>query len=90
MSKDPSNVEIVMPKLNDAGDAGQVDEIIVKVGDTVAAGDAVMTVEMEKAVIDIESTGAGTVKRIDVAPGDTVEVDRVLMELHNPEPDDLS
>ena len=70
-----------MPKLNDAGDDGQVDELLVAVGDAVAIGDAVMTVEMEKAVIEIESTHAGTVKRIIAAPGDTVAIGQPLMDL---------
>lgn len=71
----------VMPKLNDAGDSGEVKEIYVLLGDAVAVGDAVMAVEMEKAVIDIEATEAGTVKAILVEPGDAVEVGQPLIEL---------
>ena len=75
------NVQIVMPKLNDAGDDGQVDELLVAVGDEVGVGDAVMTVEMEKAVIEIESPHAGTVKHIIVASGDVVAIGQPLMDL---------
>ena len=54
---------------------------LVAVGDEVAIGDAVMTVEMEKAVIEIESPHAGTVKHIIVAPGDIVVIGQLLMDL---------
>jgi pyruvate/2-oxoglutarate dehydrogenase complex dihydrolipoamide acyltransferase (E2) component len=74
-------MQIVMPKLNDAGDDGQVDELLVAVGDEVGVGDAVMTVEMEKAVIEIESLHAGRVKHIIVAPGDIVAIGQPLMDL---------
>jgi len=74
-------MQIAMPKLNDTGDGGDIQEILVEVGDRVEAGDAVMTVEMEKSVIDIESTHDGQVKEIHVVVGDTVEVGQILVEL---------
>ena len=72
---------IVMPQLNDAGDPGVVNEIFVNLGDPVAVADPVMAVEMEKAIIEIEATAAGTVKRIAVQVGDEVQVGQVLVEL---------
>jgi len=74
-------MDIVMPQLNDAGDPGEVSEILVEVGDTVEKGDAVISLEMEKAVVEVESEYDGTVKRIDVAEGDEVQVGQKLMEL---------
>ena len=74
-------MKIVMPQLNDADDPGTVNEIFVIVGDTVAVGDAVMAVEMEKAIIEIEATEAGTVKGILVQVGDEVKVGQALVEL---------
>ena len=70
-----------MPQLNDAGDPGEVSEIFVQPGDTLAVGDRVMAVEMEKAIIEIEATEAGTVKEIAVQVGDEVQVGQVLVEL---------
>jgi pyruvate dehydrogenase E2 component (dihydrolipoamide acetyltransferase) len=70
-----------MPQLNDAGDPGSVHEIFVAAGDVVAVGDPLMAVEMEKAIIDIEATEAGTVRRIPVRVGDEVKVGQVLVEL---------
>ena len=74
-------MQIVMPQLNDAGDPGTVSEIFVKVGDPVAIGRAVMAVEMEKAIIEIEATGSGTVAQIAVQVGDQISVGQVLMQL---------
>jgi pyruvate/2-oxoglutarate dehydrogenase complex dihydrolipoamide acyltransferase (E2) component len=74
-------MQIVMPQLNDAGDPGAVSEILVRPGDFVTLGDPVMTVEMEKAIIEIEATATGTVKGIPVQVGDEVKVGQVLVEL---------
>ena len=74
-------MQIVMPKLNDAADAGVVNEILVKPGDAVSVGDAVLAMEMEKAIIQIEATSAGTVKNILVRVGDEVQVGQPLLEL---------
>ena len=74
-------MQILMPQLNDAGDPGSVQEIFIAVGDVLAAGDPVMAVEMEKAVIEIEADRAGTVKRVAVQVGDEVKVGQVLVEL---------
>jgi pyruvate dehydrogenase E2 component (dihydrolipoamide acetyltransferase) len=74
-------MQILMPKLNDAGDPGVISEIFVAVGDVLTVGERVMAVEMEKAVIEIEATAAGTVRQIAVAPGDEVQVGQLLLEL---------
>lgn len=74
-------MQIVMPQLNGAGDPGVVSEIFVKVGDTVAVGRAVMAVEMEKAIVEIEATAPGAVKEIAVRVGEQVSVGQVLIQL---------
>lgn len=74
-------MQILMPRLNDAGDPGTVNEIFVAEGDVLSVGDKVLAVEMEKAIIEIEATEAGTVKRIPVKVGDEVQVAQVLVEL---------
>jgi pyruvate dehydrogenase E2 component (dihydrolipoamide acetyltransferase) len=74
-------MQIVMPKLNDAGDPGTVSEIFAKIGDPVVVGHPVMAVEMEKAVIEIEATGSGTVAEIAVQVGDQISVGQVLIRL---------
>lgn len=70
-----------MPQLNDAGDPGTVNEIYVAAGDVLAVGDLVMAVEMEKAIVPVEATRAGTVKRVCVQAGQEVQVGQTLVEL---------
>jgi pyruvate/2-oxoglutarate dehydrogenase complex dihydrolipoamide acyltransferase (E2) component len=74
-------MNILMPQLNDAGDPGNIHEIFVAVGDVLAAGDRLMAIEMEKAIIEIEAAQAGTVKRLAVQVGEDVQVGQVLVEL---------
>ena len=72
---------ITFSQLNDAGDGGQISEILVEVGDVIAVGDPVVAVEMVKSIVEVESPHAGTVAVIHVKPGDAVEVDQLLIEL---------
>ena len=74
-------LQVTMPKLNDFGDDGAVVEILVDVGDEVTAGEAVVTVEMDKSVLEIESEEDGKVKAIRVKVGDKIEVGQVILEL---------
>ena len=74
-------VHIPMPKLNETGENAIIEQILVQVGDAVEEGQAVIEVEMEKAVVEIESPHAGTVSGIHVAKGDEIAVGTVLIEL---------
>jgi dihydrolipoamide dehydrogenase len=66
--------QIIEIKVPDIGDFDGVDviEVLVAVGDTVAEEDALITVESDKASMDIPSPAAGTIVEIKVAVGDTV------------------
>ena len=72
---------IVMPKLNDAEDPGEIRSVYLNIGDTVALGDPVMEVEMEKLILNLEATESGIVKKMLVQVGDKVAVGQPLMEL---------
>ncbi len=74
-------MQILMPKLTDAGDPGSVNEIFIAIGDVLAVGDRLMAIEMDKAIVQIEATMPGTVKRIPVQVGEEVQVGQVLVEL---------
>jgi pyruvate dehydrogenase E2 component (dihydrolipoamide acetyltransferase) len=58
----------------DIGDFESVDvvEVLVKAGDTVAAEQSLITVESDKATMDIPSPAAGVVKEVRVKAGDKV------------------
>ncbi len=60
---------------------GRIVAINVKEGDTVAAGDTVVTVEAMKMENPVHAPVAGTVKAIYVAEGDTVNPDECLIEI---------
>lgn len=58
---------------------GEIVKIHVSQGDRVADGDIVLTVETDKAAVDVPSPVAGTISEIRISEGDIVEVGDVLM-----------
>lgn len=61
------------------GDAVEVTEILVKVGDTVSADQSILSVEGDKAAMELPAPMAGTVKEIKVAVGDKVSTGSLMM-----------
>ena len=64
-------IEIKVPDIGDYTDVPVID-ICVKVGDTVKIDDALVTLESDKATMDVPSSAAGVVKEIKVALGDKI------------------
>ena len=52
---------------------GKVVELHVRPGDTVGEGDLVAEVEVDKAIIEVESPYNGTVVRVYTAPGSAIK-----------------
>jgi dihydrolipoamide dehydrogenase len=77
-------VEIVVP---DIGNFESVDviEVLVAVGDTIAKEDSLITVESDKASMDIPSSHAGVVKELKVAVGDKVAKGSLVLLLESAE-----
>jgi dihydrolipoamide dehydrogenase len=72
-------IEIKVPNIGDF-DGVEVIEILVSVGDTIAAEDSLISVESDKATMEIPAPQAGVVKELLVAVGDTVaEGSSILM-----------
>ena len=61
------------------GDEVEVTEIMVKVGDKVEAEQSILTVEGDKASMEVPAPFAGTVKEIKVATGDKVSTGSLVM-----------
>ena len=63
--------EILVP---DIGDFENVDviEVLVKPGDTVSAEDPLITLESDKATMDVPSPASGKVREIKISVGDKV------------------
>ncbi len=75
-----SDVEVRVPDIGDFADVPVI-EILVKVGDTVAVEDPLITLESDKATMDVPSPVAGTVKQLAVKLGDKVAEGSVLLTL---------
>jgi dihydrolipoamide dehydrogenase len=58
-------VEVIVPDIGNF-DSVDVIEVLVKVGDTVAKEDSLITLESDKASMDIPSSDAGVVKEIKI------------------------
>ena len=71
-------VEVIVP---DIGNFDSVDiiEVFVKPGDTIAKEDSLITVESDKASMDIPSSHAGVVKEVKVKVGEKVSKDSVIL-----------
>lgn len=68
----PTVQPVTCPDLGD-GKAADVIELAVKSGDTVAEGDALLTVETEKAATELPAPFAGTVRELKVKVGDKLK-----------------
>ena len=66
--------KIVMPRLSDSMDEGQLIEWKIRPGDVVKSGDVIAEVESDKAVMEIQTFKNGTVKELLIEPGTTVAV----------------
>jgi pyruvate dehydrogenase E2 component (dihydrolipoyllysine-residue acetyltransferase) len=64
-------VTLVVPDLGDFSDVDVID-VLVKAGDEVAIDTPLITLETDKATMDVPSTAAGTVRELRVGKGDKV------------------
>ena len=72
--------EVRIPDLGGA-EKVQVVEVLVSIGDTVAAEDGLITLESDKASMDVPSPEAGVVEKIAVQNGAQVEEGQVILTL---------
>lgn len=73
-------IEIKVPDIGDY-DAVPVIEVHVKPGDAINAEDALVTLESDKATMDVPSPQAGTVKEVKVKVGDNVSEGTLILIL---------
>ncbi|MGO3711664.1 dihydrolipoyllysine-residue acetyltransferase [Alcaligenes aquatilis] len=78
---------IIQVKIPDIGadDAVEVIEILVKEGETIEVEQSLITVESDKASMEIPSSDAGVVKSIKVKLGDKVKEGSLVLELETAE-----
>lgn len=70
-------VEVTVPDIGD--DEVEVTEILVKVGETITAEQSLLTVEGDKASMEVPSPLAGTLKEVKVTLGDKVKTGSLIM-----------
>ncbi|WP_284615122.1 dihydrolipoyllysine-residue acetyltransferase [Aquabacterium humicola] len=77
-----SNIDIQVPDIGDFNDVPVI-EIFVKVGDVVKAEDPLVSLESDKATMDVPAPRGGTVRSIAVKVGDKVSQGTVIMAFDN-------
>ena len=73
-------MDILVPDIGDFDEVGVI-ELLVKAGDTVKAEQSLITVESDKASMEIPSSHAGVVKELRVQVGDKVKQGSVVLVL---------
>ncbi|MGQ3089658.1 MAG: dihydrolipoyl dehydrogenase [Methylophilus sp.] len=75
-------VEVLVPDIGNF-DSVDVIEVLVAVGDTIDKEDSLVTVESDKASMDIPSSHAGVVKELKIAVGDKVAKGSLILLLES-------
>jgi dihydrolipoamide dehydrogenase len=73
-------IELKVPDLGDFADV-EIIEVLVSPGDVVAVEDGLVTLETDKASMDVPASHAGKVISVDVAVGDTVSTGDVVVTI---------
>ena len=80
-SAQSSSVEkVLIPDLSGATDVDVI-EVLVKVGDTIAEGDSLITLETDKASMEVPAPMGGVIKAMLIKEGDQVNENDLLLEL---------
>jgi dihydrolipoamide dehydrogenase len=75
-----STIEVVVPDIGDFKDVPVI-EVFVKPGDTVKAEDSLVTLESDKATMDVPAPSAGVIKELKVKVGDKVSEGSAILTL---------
>src|SRR6202790_101320 len=73
-------IEVKVPDIGDYTDIPVI-EVLVKVGDTVEKEQSLVTLESDKATMDVPSSAAGVVKEVKVKVGDNVSEGALIVVL---------
>jgi pyruvate dehydrogenase E2 component (dihydrolipoamide acetyltransferase) len=73
-------IEVTVPDIGDFKNIPVI-EVFVKAGDTVKAEESLMTLESDKATMDVPSPASGVVKEIIIKPGDKVSKGTLVLRL---------
>jgi dihydrolipoamide dehydrogenase len=76
----PTEVQLRVPDLGESRDVAVID-VLVAAGDRVVVDQALVTLESDKATMDVPSSAAGTIVRVAVRAGDKVTTGTVIATL---------
>jgi dihydrolipoamide dehydrogenase len=77
-------IDISVPDIGDFADIPVV-EVLVKIGDTIKKEDSLISLESDKATMEVPSTHAGVIKAIKLKVGDKVSKGSVILSLETAE-----
>jgi pyruvate dehydrogenase E2 component (dihydrolipoamide acetyltransferase) len=78
-------IEFKLPELGENIEQGDLVRLMVAPGATVSAGQSVMELETDKAVVEVPSSVSGTVQDIRVKEGDKIKVGQVIFTVDGAE-----
>jgi len=61
--------QVTLPEVGDNVEQGTVVTVLVKAGDTVSEGQAVIEIETDKAVVEVPANASGVVESVQVKEG---------------------
>lgn len=81
-------IQFKLPEVSEGVESVDIGELLVKEGDVIEAGQEVMELETDKAVVPLACPNAGKVMKVLVAVGDTVAIGDPLLEIDESGSDD--
>src|SRR6201987_5613667 len=78
-------IEFKLPELGENIEQGDLVRLMVAPGAPVSAGQSVMELETDKAVVEVPSSVSGTVQEIRVKEGDKIKVGQVIFTVDGAE-----
>ena len=78
-------IEFKLPELGENIEQGDLVRLLVAPGASVSAGQSVMELETDKAVVEVPSSVSGTVQEIKVKEGDKIKVGQVIFTVDGAE-----
>ncbi|MGE0002308.1 MAG: dihydrolipoamide acetyltransferase family protein [Fimbriimonadaceae bacterium] len=73
--------EVIMPKMGDGMEEGTLVEWLKKEGERVKSGEVIGTIQTDKATLELEAPGSGSLAGILIGPGETVPVGQPIAAL---------
>jgi pyruvate dehydrogenase E2 component (dihydrolipoamide acetyltransferase) len=74
-------IEVKLPELGDGITAGDILDVLVREGDSIAKDQSICEIETDKATVEVPSSHAGKIVKVHVAAGQSVPIGATLLTL---------